>query len=124
MKNYSKQREAILYNLSLRKDHPTAAQIYEGVRLELPNISLGTVYRNLADLVKSGEIICVNVSDGQEHYDYDTAPHLHLHCKTCGEIYDVPLESKTVSEIVKDNLFSCESYCFVINGLCKNCNQQ
>ena len=124
MKNYSKQREAILENISLRQDHPTAAQIYESVRETLPNISLGTVYRNLSELVKSGDIICVNVSDGQEHYDYDTLPHLHLHCKTCGEIEDVPLKENPVGKLLESRKFSGESCCFIVNGLCEKCSRQ
>ena len=83
MKNYSKQREAIKHELSKRRDHPTAAQIYESVRNTVPNISLGTVYRNLSELSESGEILCINVGDDREHYDFDNSVHLHLHCKKC-----------------------------------------
>ena len=67
MANYSKQREAILNELQNRCDHPTATQVYEGVKKVIPNISLGTVYRNLASLVESGEILSVAVGDGKEH---------------------------------------------------------
>ena len=88
MANYSKQREAILNELQNRCDHPTATQVYEGVKKVIPNISLGTVYRNLASLVESGEILSVAVGDGKEHFDGDKSFHLHLHCKCCGAIID------------------------------------
>ena len=55
-KRYSKQREAILQVLEDTKAHPTASTIYEEVRKEIPNISLGTIYRNL------GNRIAVNVN--------------------------------------------------------------
>ena len=54
---YSRQREAIKEFLMTRKDHPTADVIYQNVRLEYPNISLGTVYRNLTLLSDLGEIL-------------------------------------------------------------------
>ena len=45
--NYSRQRESIKDFLSTRKDHPTADTIYMNIRKQFPNISLGTIYRNL-----------------------------------------------------------------------------
>lgn len=57
MIKYSRQREAILKDLQSRRDHPTADMVYESVRKEYPNISLGTVYRNLAFLTESGQVL-------------------------------------------------------------------
>ena len=93
MKNYSKQREAILTVLRQTDTHPTANWIYEQVREIIPNISLGTVYRNLSELSLNGDILSLHVGDGFEHFDYDTSPHAHLHCKACGCIADAKLES-------------------------------
>ena len=53
---YSKQRESIKNYLCGREDHPTADMIYTSIREEYPNISLGTIYRNLSLLVEIGEI--------------------------------------------------------------------
>lgn len=53
----TKQREAIRENLIHRTDHPTADMIYSDIKEEHPNISLGTVYRNLAVLEELGEIL-------------------------------------------------------------------
>ena len=39
-----------------RYDHPTADTVYLHVKEEFPNISLGTVYRNLALLTDLGEL--------------------------------------------------------------------
>ena len=54
---YSRQRESIKANLMSRRDHPTADALYASIREEFPNISLGTVYRNLNLLVETGEIL-------------------------------------------------------------------
>ncbi len=124
MANYSKQREAILNELRGRCDHPTAAQVYEGVRKTIPNISLGTVYRNLASLVESGEILSVTVGDGYEHFDGDKSFHLHLHCKCCGAIIDSRVEDKKIKSIAQFDGFIPETSVCVVYGLCKNCNKQ
>lgn len=124
MANYSRQREAILSELKGRCDHPTAAQVYEGVRKTIPNISLGTVYRNLASLVESGEIVSVSVGDGYEHFDGDNSFHLHLHCRGCGSITDVPAAEGKIKSLSRYDGFTPETSVCVVYGKCKNCNQQ
>lgn len=121
MKNYSRQREAILNVLRSTKSHPTAAWIYEHVREQIPNISLGTVYRNLAALSESGEILSINVGDGQEHYDGDNSAHLHLQCKACGNISDIYLDSDPLSVMATNQGFLPETSVYLVYGTCKNC---
>ena len=66
---YSRQRESIKACLMARHDHPTADAIYASIREEFPNISLGTVYRNLNLLVELGEIRKLRCGDGADHFD-------------------------------------------------------
>lgn len=122
MANYSRQREAVLSELRSRCDHPTANQVYEGVRKVMPNISLGTVYRNLASLVENGEILSVSVGDGFEHFDGDKSFHLHLHCKQCGAIIDARVKKDKINDIADFDGFVPENSVCVVYGLCKNCN--
>ena len=61
IRKYSRQRELIKEFLMTRKDHPTADMVYMNVRRMNPNISLGTVYRNLTRLAEDGEINRLNV---------------------------------------------------------------
>lgn len=89
---YSRQRECIKACLMNRTDHPTADALYLSLRSEFPNISLGTVYRNLKLLAELGEISRFSCGDGSEHFDYTTEPHYHFVCKTCKAIYDLPKE--------------------------------
>ncbi len=121
MKNYSKQREAILNVLRCTDTHPTANWIYENVRKTLPNISLGTVYRNLSELSKSGEILSLNVGDGFEHFDYDMSPHAHFHCKQCGEIIDARLDNDHLKKLSEQMGFTPETTVYVAYGICKKC---
>ncbi len=90
---YSRQREAIKSFLMTRKDHPTADVVYENVRKEFPNISLGTVYRNLTLLSDMGELLRLRVGDGMDHFDATTEPHYHFICKRCGRVIDLEMES-------------------------------
>lgn len=86
---YSKQREAIRTFLMSRKDHPTAEVVYENVREEFPNISLGTVYRNLTFLVDNGQAVKVPCNDGSVHFDGNVSPHYHFQCTDCGSVIDL-----------------------------------
>lgn len=121
MKNYSRQREAILQVLRSTDTHPTANWIYERVREQIPNISLGTVYRNLSALADGGDILRINVGDGFEHFDGDISPHAHLHCKCCGSITDAGLPEDSVSEAAKRYGFKSESTVYIAYGICERC---
>lgn len=90
---HSKQRELIKAFLMTRKDHPTADVVYTNVRQQLPNISLGTVYRNLTLLAELGEIQKLRVGDGVDHFDADTSNHNHFICEKCGRVIDLEMDS-------------------------------
>lgn len=89
MKKYSRQREALLTELRSRKDHPTAEDLYLSLRAILPNYSLGTVYRNLADLSADGVIMKITSGYGPERYDGNVKPHGHFTCTKCGRVIDL-----------------------------------
>lgn len=122
MKNYSRQREAILDVLCSTKSHPTAAWIYENVRKQSPNISLGTVYRNLSVLEGDGIIRKISVGDVSEHFDGDTSAHSHLYCKGCNQITDIPFDTADDCKKVESlHGISVESATYTFVGVCKNC---
>ncbi|MBO5019119.1 MAG: transcriptional repressor [Clostridia bacterium] len=120
MANYSRQREAIMQVLRSSKAHPNANQVYEEVRKIIPNISLGTVYRNLSSLGDTGEILCLHVANGPERYDGEISPHIHLHCRECGTVYDVPLERDSISDIASNQGFAADKSIYLAYGICKN----
>ena len=96
----SKQRDMIKAFLMERKDHPTADIIYMNVRQQNPNISLGTVYRNLTLLADIGEIQRLRLGDGVDHFDADTSPHYHFVCTECNSVIDLEMESiDSINEI-------------------------
>ena len=88
---YSRQREYIREYVRSCKEHPTADSIYGKMKEEFPNISLGTVYRNLSLLVELGEITKISVDNGPERFDCNTKPHSHFVCTYCHCIQDMDL---------------------------------
>lgn len=120
---YSKQRELIYDFLKERKDHPTADVVYQGVKSHLPNISLGTVYRNLMLLSELGEIQKLNIGDGADHFDPVTKDHNHFICNKCSRIFDLDMDGmedieKVAARYVKGNI---ESHKFFFYGICEDC---
>lgn len=89
----SRQREMIKSFLMGRKDHPTADVIYSNLKQQDPNLSLGTVYRNLTLLSDMGEILRLRVGDGVDHFDADTSEHYHFVCTECGSVIDLDMDS-------------------------------
>lgn len=87
----SRQRERILEWLHATHSHPTAAEIHRALLLEMPALSLGTVYRNLEILVAQGAVDEVPSSHGASRYDGNVAPHHHFNCESCGQILDVEI---------------------------------
>lgn len=85
---YSRQREAIKDYLSSVTTHPTADTVYMHIKEEFPNISLGTVYRNLNLLADIGEAIKITTPDGGDRFDARTNPHYHFYCKCCKRMID------------------------------------
>jgi len=96
---YSRQREAIMNYLAKTKEHPTADTIYMNIRETYPNISLGTVYRNLNLLVEQGEIIKFSCGDGCDRFDGNADPHYHFVCKRCSNVYDLDMKIDSLNHI-------------------------
>ncbi len=88
----TKQRKKILDVLRSTKSHPTADWIYDQVKKDIPNISLGTIYRNLSVLEDMGEIIELNYGSSYSRYDANPENHYHFTCLSCGKVMDVDLE--------------------------------
>jgi len=87
---YSKQREIIGSICRAAACHPTAVWVYEQAKRELPRISLGTVYRNLAEMAEAGQLLALDVGDGSTHFDGEICPHAHFYCTSCRALLDMP----------------------------------
>ena len=90
--HYSKKREAILDAIRSTKSHPTADWVYLKLKPLYPDLSLGTVYRNISAFKNNGDIITVSNVNGQESYDGNTTPHSHFICTECFNVIDIDLD--------------------------------
>ena len=122
----SRQRDAIRSFLMSRKDHPTAEVVYDNVSKEFPNISLGTVYRNLAQLAENGDILKISTSANKEHFDGFVHRHFHFVCNKCDKIYDVDLDGmdKIKNQAAEKLNADIEDYSLIFYGICENCSSK
>lgn len=120
---HSHQRDMIYNYILSTKEHPSADMIYEVLKKEEPNLSLGTVYRNLNLLEQLGMIKKVTNVNNVERYDAMTEDHVHFVCNKCGAVIDLPaFDEKTI----KNTLDSADAgeiqwVNVIIGGVCKNC---
>ena len=120
---YSRQREAIKEFVMSRKDHPTADDVYMGLRQEFPNLSLGTVYRNLTLLSDHGELLRLRLGDGADRFDAATYPHYHFICQECGSVEDLmsPIIDEINNQVGQGFEGQILSHSAQFYGKCTNC---
>ena len=116
---YSKQRETIHHIIANTKSHPTADWIYQESKKKIPNISLGTVYRNLKYLERSGQVMAIHTGNAVR-YDGNIEKHNHLKCTDCNELVDVIIFQENISKsILKKYNFKVEEIDVTILGKCE-----
>lgn len=118
-KRHSHKREAILECIRSTDCHPAAEWVYTQVKAEIPNISLATVYRNLAQFRAEGMVRVVGHVDGEERYDCDLRPHDHFVCRCCGKITDVPVHIVSDEDVAK--VGRVDGYDVTFYGCCEEC---
>ena len=120
---FSKQREMILNQVKMFPVHPTADQVYTALKADNPNLSLGTVYRNLNLLSEMGELLKIRIADGSDGFDGRTDCHYHMVCDRCSRVFDVELSeldglNDTVSQKYGHRLTMVT---LNLNGVCCEC---
>lgn len=123
---YSKQRQEVLNVVMASNDHPDAKMVYERVKEVIPKISLGTVYRNLNDLVNLNEIKRISIKDGNDRFDKTICNHNHVYCIICGKVMDVnyTISNENLKKIEKQTGFKITNSNFNIKGICNNCRKE
>ncbi len=117
------QRKKIFEYVSSVRTHPTAEDVYEAVKKEIPSITLATVYRNLHILVEQGKISKLGINN-EYHFDGLTQAHQHLVCNKCDKISD--FEDKELNEYVlkkiSGNSFNVTELSIQAEGICMGCS--
>jgi Fe2+ or Zn2+ uptake regulation protein len=106
--------------------HPSAEEIYQVITQKYPNISRGTVYRNLHNMSESGALKQVSIPGVADRFDITTHPHYHAVCKYCGSVQDAMLPYQ---EHIQDAVPACEGFVvekhdIIFWGICHECAQK
>jgi Fe2+ or Zn2+ uptake regulation protein len=120
-------QKRIIEEALMRMDHPTAVEVYEQVRQDCPQISLGTVYRNLGAMVDEGEALRLSFAGEPDRFDPKTHEHFHVVCNCCGRIYDA--DCGVVCESLRELDHAIErttgvrvhERVFLFGGVCATC---
>lgn len=125
MKRHSHQRDIILAEVRRGKTHPSAQEVFERVRPQLPKISLGTVYRNLEQLAAHGLIRKLELPGQQRRFDGDTSEHYHIRCLACGQVDDIPGPLLVQVRQLPDTLnnYTILGHRLELIGLCPRCRE-
>lgn len=123
LRRFSRQRQMVLDVVKNRTKHPTADRVYEILKKDHPEISLGTVYRNLNLLAEMGEISRVESSSVKDHFDGNQHPHAHFVCRRCGGVFDLDLDISMLLQSTKgvDGSFLVEDCKVIVQGICEDC---
>lgn len=124
-RNFSSKRNAIYNAVYSTASHPSAKWIYEKLKPEIPDLSLGTVYRNIALFKNEGRVNVVCSINGEERIDADTSPHPHFVCNLCGKVADVKGSSTAYSDNreLESAGYKIESKYVLYYGLCPECSK-
>ncbi len=117
------QRLAVLSFLEGTRSHPTAEEIYLGVKDLFSTISRATVYNALDALKRAGAVSELTIAREAAHYDATPAPHPHFLCRTCGELYDLdlPCALRPGDEVLGHHVEAVQTSLY---GVCRTCHDR
>jgi Fur family peroxide stress response transcriptional regulator len=122
---YTEQRAAVFHFLAVSRSHPTAEDVFVGVREDVPGISLATVYKSLEAIVGCGLAHKLSFGDGSARYDGNPDPHYHARCVGCDQIVDIhvdPRRGALESMVPGPTGFRVTDYHIELTGYCADCS--
>lgn len=121
--NFSRQREIIYEQVRNFPVHPTTEEVYRALKNDNPNLSLGTVYRNLNQLSEAGMLLKIPIADGSDRFDGRTDCHYHMICEKCGRVFDVELDclESIPQTVLKNTGHHITRVTLNLKGVCAEC---
>ena len=120
------QRQLVIAAVRFLANHPTAEEVYDRITMEYPDISKGTVYRNLNSLVESGLLGKVSMPSGADRFDHILSKHYHIKCIHCGNfmnVEDLDYFHDLDQKVGAVTSYKMEHHDIVFNGLCPECQK-
>ena len=121
-----RKRDAILQCVRSTDAHPSADWVFEHVKEQMPDISLATVYRNLALFKDQGLITSLGTVKGVERFDGNTEPHVHFICTQCGDVQDLPeisVPEELNSAVAQSSGGRVDNCQLSFTGICGECRK-
>ena len=119
----TRQKALVLEVVQSNCDHMTAEKIYTAAKKRMPQIAMGTVYRNLSMLAAEGQVLKLEMPSGPDRYDGCVRPHEHLFCDRCGRVVDIFCGDLTAA-IEAATGRKLHSYRLSLHGICDDCAAQ
>ena len=119
-----RKRDAILSYLRQTTEHPSAETVYAALKAEIPDLSLGTVYRNISLFKQQGLIVSLGTVNGVERYDGNIDPHVHFVCTGCGNVTDLPglsVPEELNNAAAKEADATVDQCHLTFHGRCRTC---
>lgn len=122
-----KKRDAILNCVKSTKVHPSAEWVFAELKPDISDLSLGTVYRNLALFKEQGLIVSLGTVNGVERFDGNTHPHVHFICNGCGSVLDLegvevpPSLAQKAADLIGSVVEDCS---LTYKGFCSTCKSK
>ena len=119
-----RKRDAILQCVRSTDAHPSADWVFEHVKEQVPDISLATVYRNLALFKEQGLITSLGTVNGVERFDGNTEPHVHFICTQCDNVLDLPeisVPEELNSAVAQSSGGRVDNCQLTFTGICGDC---
>ena len=119
-----RKRDTILEYLRNTNAHPSAEKIFTDLKMQIPDLAMGTVYRNLALFKEKGLVSSVATVNGVERFDANTDPHVHFICNKCDAVID--LHQMQIPETLYGTAEGCcggkiSDYQVSFSGTCREC---
>ncbi len=118
------QRQMVMDAVRRHGCHPTAEDVYDMITKDYPDISKGTVYRNLNALLESGFLARVSVPGGADHFDHILSRHYHMLCTECGDLHnfqELPYDHTLDAKVEEMTGFKLQPHKIVFVGICPKC---
>ena len=119
-----RKRDAIYNYLRQTTAHPSAETIYTDLKSRIPDLAMGTVYRNLTLFRQQGLVSSVATVKGVERFDGNVSPHVHFICSDCDAVIDLmemdipPALNQAAEKACGGNVSECQ---LSFTGRCRKC---